>query len=419
LNAFDAASGQSNDTEFLDPGPAGRETRADDKRLTAAERERDERRRQDAKPNGHVDGQQPLPYQRGENYRQLGNRQMVVKGLCGAGELSVWSGPPKSGKSFLVTDAALAVADEHSYWFGHRIKRCGLVVYAVMEGTGGFPTRLAAWAKANARPVPETFVWVPVRLRFLSDASPDAANDDVQRLRALIGHLEAETQLPCVLVAIDTAARAMTGGDENSAQDMGRFLDACASLQNLPSRPHVAVIHHDNAAGTKARGSTALPAGADALVRIERTDEGRAWSVEFAKDDDDDRRFGFRLDLIPLGEDEDGDRITSCVVQQTEAPAKANAKREPHMGDVQHILMRELRKLAARHPEGVDRSALRSAFICTLNADRQRDGQDALTADQAATKFRQVVLSLRRRLPALFVEDGDLFSLPGGSRGDA
>jgi hypothetical protein len=150
-----------------------------------------------------------------------------------------------------VTDLALAVAAAVERWFSHRIKRRGFVLYLIMEGSGGYPNRLQAWSQHHGRPVPDNFVWVPVRLRFVEDGTDDAAAEDVQRLKALVEQIKAETGLPCVLIVVDTAARAMTGCDENSTGDMGRFLDQCAELQGMQDRPHVCVIHHENAAGTK------------------------------------------------------------------------------------------------------------------------------------------------------------------------
>jgi len=272
-----------------------------------------------------------LPVVVGEEYRGLPKRQMVVKGLLGVGELSITYGAPKTGKSFLLTSMALAVACGDGEWFGHRIKRPGLVVYCTMEGSGGFPNRLAAWARHAGRTVPELFAYVPVRLRFLAPegtrrplSKRKAATEDVQRLMTLVGQLEARTGAPCVLLVVDTVARAMTGRDENSSQDMSEFIDACGDLQALPNRPHVALVHHENKNGT-IRGSGVSVASGDTLIRVQRGEEGRTWAVDVSKDDADGKEYAFELRTVTLGQDEDGDDITSCVVID-EGPA---TKRPP------------------------------------------------------------------------------------------
>ena len=45
----------------------------------------------------------------------------VVEGILHAGSVSLIYGPPKSGKSFLVTDLALSIAAEELDWMGHDI----------------------------------------------------------------------------------------------------------------------------------------------------------------------------------------------------------------------------------------------------------------------------------------------------------
>jgi hypothetical protein len=271
----------------------------------------------------------------GEQYRDLPRREMLVKGLMGAGELSVTYGAPKTGKSFLLTSVALAVACGTPDWFGHRIKRRGLVIYCTMEGAGGFPNRLAAWADKTGQRVPDTFAYVPVRLRFLSDPSGPlhrrrkALAEDIVRLARLVSEMEALSGLPCVLLVVDTVARAMTGRDENSTQDMGEFVDACAELQTLPNRPHVALVHHESKGGTM-RGSGALTGAGDTMIRVQRLEDGsRQWAVELSKDDADGEDHAFDLELVTLGQDDDGDDITSCVITDQGTPAKQATKAKP------------------------------------------------------------------------------------------
>jgi hypothetical protein len=299
---------------------------------------------------------EPLPFYRGEGYRQTPRRGMVIKGLMGSGELSVTYGPPKSGKSFLMTSAALAVAEGAESWHGHRIKRPGKVLYLVMEGAGGFPNRLQAWSETTGRPVPDNFAWSPARLQFLAEQGHGSASDkviaeDVQRIKELVEALNDEGGEPVVLIVIDTAARAMSGGDENSVQDMQRFVDQCAVLQDLPSRPHVNIVHHENAGGTKPRGSTALIGAGDTFIRVERGERGRAWSIMWAKDDGEGARRGFDLQVVSLGEDEDGDELASCVVVEVDAPPSTAKEDGPNLTSKQKTVLQCLATALADHGE--------------------------------------------------------------------
>lgn len=303
-----------------------------------------------------------LPVVIGEQYRGLPRREMLVKGLFGVGELSVTYGAPKTGKSFLLTSCALAIACGDPDWFGYRIKRAGLVIYCIMEGVGGFPNRLAAWSERTGRIVPNQFAYVPVRLRFLAPegAKPGLGRrkiiaEDILRLQRLVAEVEAQAGQPCVMLVIDTVARAMTGRDENDTQDMGEFVDACGELQNLPSKPHVALVHHESKSGTM-RGSSALVGAGDTMVHVERTEAGeRQWCVEFSKDDADGKAHVFDLELVTIDRDEDGDEVTSCVVRDEGSPAqKANTKPPSNTEKALTALSRAIATAGMEPPPGFE-----------------------------------------------------------------
>jgi hypothetical protein len=71
-----------------------------------------------------------------------------------------------------------------------------------------------------------------------------------------------------VLVVLDTYARSMIGGDENSAKDAGL---AIAAIDGLRFRLNTAVlvVHHMGKAGKTERGSGALRGAADTMLELE------------------------------------------------------------------------------------------------------------------------------------------------------
>jgi hypothetical protein len=71
----------------------------------------------------------------------------VVEGILHAGSLTLIYGPPKSGKSFLLSSCALSVAAQDPEWMDHDIVRPGPVLYVACEGHAGFWKRLVAEAK--------------------------------------------------------------------------------------------------------------------------------------------------------------------------------------------------------------------------------------------------------------------------------
>jgi hypothetical protein len=140
---------------------------------------------------------------------------------------------------------------------------------------------------------------VEAPFRVLSDGVNLTDPKDVADLiLATLEAAEAEGQ-PIGLVIIDTVARAMVGADENSAQDMGRFNEACAELiRGVPSAPNVFAVHHSGKDTDRgSRGSSSFPGAVDTMLKITR-DEGRVTlRVEKQKDDED----GFDVALKAVG----------------------------------------------------------------------------------------------------------------------
>jgi hypothetical protein len=127
---------------------------------------------------------------------------------------------------------------------------------------------------------------------------------------------------------LDTLSRVLAGGDENSPQDMGLFIRNAAELRH-ESQAHIAIIHHGTKAsnGSNPRGHSSLTGADDALIEVTRNDDGsRAARVVHAKDDADGIRWGFALDAVELGVDDDGDPVTTLIVREDAEPQKAAPK---------------------------------------------------------------------------------------------
>lgn len=259
----------------------------------------------------------------------------LVKGVLPAAELIVVYGESTSGKSFFTLDILIAVA--RGLPWRHHITTKGRCVYVVAEGAGGFQNRLKAWAHVNQTPLSE------INLYVLGDAPNLMLVPDV---KALIAAINAHGPVSCVVV--DTLAQVMIGGEENSATDMGKVVAHCKAIHKHTGAT-VILIHHSGKNSEKgARGSSALRAAADAELEIVRSDEMRVASVTKIKDGQDGSEFGFRLQTVLVGEDEDGEDITSCVVEHVAAETRRARTRQPK-GTNEKAVMR-----AARGCMGLD-----------------------------------------------------------------
>ncbi len=212
--------------------------------------------------------------------------QWLIENEIPEGGLTVLYGDSGSGKSFLALDYALRIAQESN------------VVYVAGEGLGGYPDRLLAWGNHNK----QSFGG----FHLIDDAI--SMLDEI----AVATFIEVIAPLKPKLIVIDTLARAMLGGDENSARDMGLFIDACNRIQHELGAA-VLVVHHTGKNRSGERGSSALRGGADSM--IEMSNEDGLISVSCAKSKD---REPFKTRYMWLVKVATRDERDSCVLLPAE-----------------------------------------------------------------------------------------------------
>ena len=256
---------------------------------------------------------QRTPAKRGKGYNLLSVDDLAalppmrwkVKGLLPAEGTAAIYGPAGSGKSFLALDLAGAINSGRE-WFGRRVTRSP-VVYVCLEGEGGLRNRVAAYRTAHGGDALDGVRFV---LQPMSLLGADPA--------ALVKAIKA-AGLENPVVIIDTLNRAAPGADENSGADMSRIIDGTKLIQAETGGLAI-LVHHAGKDSTKgARGHSSLPAALDAVIAVRRDGENRKWSTRQAaggkvKDGADDLEHDFTLQVHRLGEDEDGDSVTSCSI---------------------------------------------------------------------------------------------------------
>jgi uncharacterized protein YjhX (UPF0386 family) len=195
-----------------------------------------------------------------DDLRQLPPVQWLIPHEVPAGLLTVLCGPSEAGKSFIALDYAISVA---------RAKPDRMVVYVAPEGGSGYRARVDAWVSHHGGEAPENLVFV---LR------------DVPMLDAVSVHVfisEIKQNNP-VLVILDTLARCMVGGDENSAEDMGLFIHSCDLIRAATSAA-VIIVHHTGKSGGY-RGSSVLFGSCDSWIDVSNDDGLITVSCGKAKD---------------------------------------------------------------------------------------------------------------------------------------
>ena len=251
-----------------------------------------------------------------DDLRNLPALAWRVRGVLPAVGMAGLYGPSASGKSFLALDMAAAIA-EGRRWFDCRVKAAH-VVYAALEGEGGFKLRVAAWEVHMGRPL-------PAGLHMVLQPFKLTEPQDVQDLAAVV---------PAgAVVFIDTLNRAAPTADENSSKDMGEILSAAKQLQSLINGL-VVLVHHTGKDTTKGlRGHSSLFAALDAAVEVSRDGDRREWRVAKSKDGQDGDAQPFKLQIETLGTDDYGDAITSCVVVADHAEQDIKRVKVPQGGN--------------------------------------------------------------------------------------
>lgn len=245
----------------------------------------------------------------------------IVKGVLPQAALAVIFGESTSGKTFFALDLVCAVARGVS-WRGHTVQQ-GAAVYVCAEGISGFRNRVRAY-RTDLMAADDT---LPVGV--IADAPNFLETDDIKAvIAAVIAYRKTVGRI--AVIVIDTLARALVGGDENSAQDMGKAVYHAEQLHRVTGAT-VVFIHHSGKDSSKgARGSNSLRAAADCEIEISRSDDDREAVITKLKDGEDGQRYPFKLRSVPLADlDDDGEVITSCVVEHAEGGSKAQGKAPP------------------------------------------------------------------------------------------
>jgi hypothetical protein len=185
----------------------------------------------------------------------------AVNGIYHQGALVVLVGAPGSGKTFLVLDLALSLATGQS-WHGREVSR-GTVVYVAAEGRVGLGARIGAWKAHHG---------VAGRLGLLAILEPTVLGEprQVDRLLASVERLPK----PPVAFIFDTLARNLGDADENSARDMGRFIQGADHIRRETGAATI-VVHHTGLKGGRERGSTALRGAADTTLLVRGNKSGQ------------------------------------------------------------------------------------------------------------------------------------------------
>ena len=240
------------------------------------------------------------------------------------------------GKTFTAIDLSASVMTGQPF-AGRRVVRRGGVLFVASEGAFEIPIRLRGLVQGKLGGDPGErlpFAWIDDCPRLLS---ADAVTQLVAVAKAAAGHLREGFDLPLALIIVDTVAAAAGFGDENSAAEAQRVMNAMEALSRQTGAFVLGVDHFGKTTETGTRGSSAKEAAADAVLAVlANRDEGGAISnTRMAIRKVRGARCGyeipFDLEVITVGENYDREPISTCVVNwQTDRTSAAVAASKEH-----------------------------------------------------------------------------------------
>lgn len=192
----------------------------------------------------------------------LKDPEWIVEGILPADAMTTVFGAPGSTKSFWSLDLACSIASGVDF-NGAKVKK-GKVIYTVGEGLRGMKLRIEAWKLAHTEAdydaLHNNLIIIPRAVMLLDKMeagmlinTAEAINED--------GELQA--------FIIDTWARALTGGEENSAKDTGIAISVCETVRAKTGASPI-IVHHTGTEGSRERGSTALRGATDTSILMSK-----------------------------------------------------------------------------------------------------------------------------------------------------
>jgi len=256
----------------------------------------------------------------------------IIKDYLPYNALACVYGPSGSFKSFHAIAWACHIACGRP-WANKPVTQ-GVVIYIAAEGGVGVARRIKAWEnRYHGKAQLEHFYRIDCPI---FPASPESLMQVIQAIDAIL----AGSQKPLRLIVLDTLARCFGGSDENTAKDMGAFIQGCDSLKARYDAT-LLVVHHSGKDQEKgARGSSAFRAALDTEYLIKREGDNNALILACTKmkDAEEPRKAAYDLAEEALYHDSDNELISSLVlIDKPRAPQEHGVDKFPEFKRSGHV----------------------------------------------------------------------------------
>lgn len=226
----------------------------------------------------------------------------LLDGFIERESLNLLFGEPGAGKSLFALDWAFCIAAGID-WHGYSTKRADVVIVAG-EGFAGLSRRVKALEQKYNMLAPESLHISQRPAQLMDEKNAQWVADSINSLCTNPG-----------LIIIDTLHRNIEG-DENSSQDIAKFI---SNLDNYlkPLGAAVLVVHHSGHGDKqRSRGSSSIRAAMDGEFSATKGEGGIVLSCHKAKDFEAFKPLQFSLKPTDLDWlDDDGEPMTSVYLE--------------------------------------------------------------------------------------------------------
>jgi AAA domain len=317
-----------------------------------------------------------------DDVENFAKKVWLLKEAIAKGETSEWIAAPGMLKSALLADISVCIASGTD-WRGYRSKEICGVVYFALERADLVKRRLTAHRRRDE------LEGLPIAVAggvidLIHPANVTLMIDTIQA---------AEEKFGCNVgfVVIDTLAKGVAagGGDENQAKDMGRALANLRAVQDQTGA-HIAIVSHtgkDEKRG--ARGSNSQVGDVDLLVQISG-DSVKVATVTKANDQKEGVLTQFKGELAVLGEDEDGDDISTMIISADDCGSAASSKSKektsltPKQRRAMDLLIKAINDVGRAPPPNAPPGVVK---VVTLDDWRKSCKEGALSDDDDANRM--------------------------------
>jgi hypothetical protein len=237
----------------------------------------------------------------------------LVKNILEQGSLNLLFGEPGAGKSLFALEWGFCIAAGLS-WNDHRTKQADVVIVAG-EGYSGYRRRLKALELKHCQKATANLFISQRPAQLLDPGNTRLLADSIKTICPKPG-----------LIIIDTLHRNMDG-DENSSQDIGKFISNI-DLHLKPMGAAVLVVHHSgHSTKERSRGSSSIRAAMDGEFSATKSENSIVLSCHKAKDFEAFKPLQFSLKVAELDWLDDDDKPMTSVYLECQGEAKNTTKK--------------------------------------------------------------------------------------------